>query len=177
MDTLCKERNAVAPPPHMQIEESFSTELQSASKATSTEEEDTSTQSCVSSPPEISSSEIISITQQTSGLAIKESEQDAQVKRASAESSPVSKKGPEEYQLKWIMWHDHKTPIITQNQNGPCPLIAIANILLLRGKMKLSANATCITAEELLTHVANNIVESRPEVCNTHYELSGVSKE
>ncbi|XP_034230923.1 ubiquitin carboxyl-terminal hydrolase MINDY-1-like isoform X2 [Thrips palmi] len=85
-------------------------------------------------------------------------------KKSSSESSPVSSsKGPEEYQLKWIMWHEHKTPIITQNQNGPCPLIAIANILLLRGKMKLSANASSITSEELLTHVANNIVESRPE--------------
>lgn len=89
-------------------------------------------------------------------------------KKSSSENSPVSaSKGPEEYQLKWIMWHEHKTPIITQNQNGPCPLIAIANILLLRGKMKLPSNASCITSEELLTHVANNIVESRPEVTDS----------
>ncbi|XP_052129481.1 ubiquitin carboxyl-terminal hydrolase MINDY-1 [Frankliniella occidentalis] len=119
--------------------------------------EDDSSSSCI---PE----DIGDVAKQMDKLSVHPDESVTSIKKSSAESSPASiNRGPEEYQLKWIMWHDHKTPIITQNQNGPCPLIAIANILLLRGKMKLSSNASTITAEELLTHVANNIVESRPE--------------
>ena len=35
------------------------------------------------------------------------------------------------YHIKWIDWFNEKTPIITQNKNGPCPLLAIFNVLLL----------------------------------------------
>ena len=35
------------------------------------------------------------------------------------------------YHIKWIQWLNEKTPIITQNKNGPCPLLAIFNVLLL----------------------------------------------
>jgi len=35
------------------------------------------------------------------------------------------------YHIKWIDWFDEKIPIITQNKNGPCPLLAIFNVLLL----------------------------------------------
>ncbi|GCC43676.1 hypothetical protein chiPu_0027837, partial [Chiloscyllium punctatum] len=36
--------------------------------------------------------------------------------------------------VKWVTWKGEKTPLITQSENGPCPLIAIINILLLRWK-------------------------------------------
>lgn len=36
------------------------------------------------------------------------------------------------YCVKWIPWKGEQTPIITQSANGPCPLIAIANILFLQ---------------------------------------------
>ncbi|KAJ1520102.1 hypothetical protein ONE63_004324 [Megalurothrips usitatus] len=122
------------------------------------------TASLTRTPPENCPPNVNELSTQMSTLAIQPDDSAVAVKKVSAESSPISiSKGPEEYQLKWITWHDHKTPIITQNQNGPCPLIAIANILLLRGKMKLPSSASSINAEELLTHVANNIVESRPE--------------
>ncbi|XP_041037498.1 ubiquitin carboxyl-terminal hydrolase MINDY-1-like [Carcharodon carcharias] len=39
------------------------------------------------------------------------------------------------YLVKWISWKGEKTPLITQSENGPCPLIAIVNILLLRWKV------------------------------------------
>ncbi|KAL0166770.1 hypothetical protein M9458_038614, partial [Cirrhinus mrigala] len=41
---------------------------------------------------------------------------------------------PAYYFVKWITWKEKKTAIITQSENGPCPLIAIMNILLLRWK-------------------------------------------
>lgn len=40
------------------------------------------------------------------------------------------------YYVKWITWKGEKTPIITQSENGPCPLLAIMNILFLRWKVR-----------------------------------------
>lgn len=39
------------------------------------------------------------------------------------------------YHIKWIKWMEENTPIITQNENGPCPLLAIMNVLLLSWKV------------------------------------------
>lgn len=40
------------------------------------------------------------------------------------------------YCVKWIPWKGERTPIITQNANGPCPLLAIMNILFLQWKVR-----------------------------------------
>lgn len=44
----------------------------------------------------------------------------------------------EKYQIKKITWHDHSSsfnprvsPILTQNNNGPCPLLALVNAMIL----------------------------------------------
>ena len=39
------------------------------------------------------------------------------------------------YHIKWIRWKEENTPIITQNENWPCPLLAIMNVLLLAWKV------------------------------------------
>eukprot|EP01135_Chromosphaera_perkinsii_P008486 Nk52_evm54s1360 gene=Nk52_evmTU54s1360 len=49
-------------------------------------------------------------------------------------------------------------PIVTQNENGPCPLIAIVNVLLLRGQLKLSDNADCVSFDYLLQLVTDRIL-------------------
>lgn len=41
------------------------------------------------------------------------------------------------YHIKWIKWREESTPIITQNENGPCPLLAIMNVLLLAWKVNV----------------------------------------
>lgn len=43
--------------------------------------------------------------------------------------------GQSVYHIKWIQWKEEHTPIITQNENGPCPLLAILNVLLLAWKV------------------------------------------
>lgn len=51
---------------------------------------------------------------------------------------PVTKDrgaGQSIYHIKWIKWKEENTPIITQNENGPCPLLAIMNVLLLAWKV------------------------------------------
>lgn len=52
---------------------------------------------------------------------------------AAAEPGPSM---PAYYLVKWITWKEKKTPIITQSENGPCPLLAIMNTLFLRWKVK-----------------------------------------
>ena len=54
------------------------------------------------------------------------------------------------FQVKWIGWRSNRVPIITQNSNGPCPMLAIANILLLRGKMELQDGCEMVSSEQLI---------------------------
>lgn len=64
-----------------------------------------------------------------------EEEEAAQVLAASKERFP----GQSVYHIKWIQWKEENTPIITQNENGPCPLLAILNVLLLAWKVHSAA--------------------------------------
>lgn len=59
------------------------------------------------------------------------------------------------YQVKWVKWKGGKYAIITQNENGPCPLLSIVNILLLRGKLSLPEGCEVISAEQLLEYLAD----------------------
>ncbi|XP_041366081.1 ubiquitin carboxyl-terminal hydrolase MINDY-2-like [Gigantopelta aegis] len=67
------------------------------------------------------------------------------------------------YYIKWISFNSNKVPIITQNENGPCPLLAIMNALLLKGKVKLAPMIEMITSEQLMTYLGDCILESMPE--------------
>nr|XP_033776574.1 ubiquitin carboxyl-terminal hydrolase MINDY-2 isoform X2 [Geotrypetes seraphini] len=61
-----------------------------------------------------------------------------------ATSFSVSKErfpGQSVYHIKWIQWKEENTPIVTQNENGPCPLLAIMNVLLLAWKNMSDAMA------------------------------------
>lgn len=68
-------------------------------------------------------------------LCKEEEEDPAQVLAASKERFP----GQSVYHIKWIQWKEENTPIITQNENGPCPLLAILNVLLLAWKVQSAA--------------------------------------
>jgi hypothetical protein len=57
------------------------------------------------------------------------------------------------YQVKWVTFHGKKTAIITQNENGPCPLLSIVNVLLLRGKMSLPQGDSIVSSELLLQQI------------------------
>lgn len=54
------------------------------------------------------------------------------------ERSPV-------YKLKRVDFFGRKVPIALQNENGPCPLLAIANILLLKKQIELPEHASDIS--------------------------------
>ncbi|KAM8972245.1 ubiquitin carboxyl-terminal hydrolase MINDY-2 [Pelodytes ibericus] len=82
--------------------------------------------------------------------------------------------GQSVYHIKWIRWKEQSTPIVTQNENGPCPLLAIMNVLLLAWKVKLPPMMEIITAEQLMEYLGDYILDAKPkeisEVQRLNYE-------
>ncbi|NXB25574.1 MINY1 hydrolase, partial [Rhagologus leucostigma] len=88
------------------------------------------------------------------------------------------------YCVKWINWKGERTPVITQSENGPCPLLAIINILLLQwkasgfcggdlwGEVKLPPQKEVITAEELMAHLGNCILATQPRDTSEGLQLN-----
>lgn len=70
---------------------------------------------------------------------------------------------PSVYHIKWNTFDLRDVPIITQNENGPCPLLAIMNILLLKGKVKLEPGQEIITPEQIMTYLGDSILENAPK--------------
>ncbi|OQV19989.1 Protein FAM63A [Hypsibius exemplaris] len=67
------------------------------------------------------------------------------------------------YQIKWISFRGSSVPVVTQNHNGPCPLIALVNVLLLTKRMTLQNSIEYQSGENLLSQIAMMILESVPE--------------
>ncbi|NWS19602.1 MINY1 hydrolase, partial [Pachyramphus minor] len=80
------------------------------------------------------------------------------------------------YCVKWIRWKGELTPVITQSENGPCPLLAIMNVLLLRWKarwgVKLPPQKEVITAEELMAHLGDCILATQPRETSEGLQLN-----
>ena len=60
------------------------------------------------------------------------------------------------YHLKWFEWKGIQTPIITQNENGPCPLLAIANVLILARKIEFPPMQQIISGKQLMEYIGKN---------------------
>jgi len=71
------------------------------------------------------------------------------------------------YHIKWVQYNQTKCGIITQNSNGPCPLLAIVNILILKGKLSMPQGCEVISAEQLLEYLADLIISLRPDNQNS----------
>uniref|UniRef100_A0A8D2QV75 Ubiquitin carboxyl-terminal hydrolase n=1 Tax=Zosterops lateralis melanops TaxID=1220523 RepID=A0A8D2QV75_ZOSLA len=76
------------------------------------------------------------------------------------------------YCVKWISWKGQRTPVVTQSENGPCPLLAIINTLLLQWKVKLPPQKEVITAEELMAHLGNCILATQPRDTSEGLQLN-----
>ncbi|XP_075714055.1 ubiquitin carboxyl-terminal hydrolase MINDY-2 [Rhinoderma darwinii] len=88
-----------------------------------------------------------------------EEEEDAKEAQAARDRFP----GQSVYHIKWIRWKEQSTPIVTQNENGPCPLLAIMNALLLAWKVKLPPMMEIITVEQLMEYLGDYILEAKPK--------------
>ena len=80
---------------------------------------------------------------------------------SSLSSDPVEK-ADSSYYVKWVSFNDNKLPIITQNENGPCPLLALLNVLLLRRKIMLPPILEMITSKQLIDQLGSFLVDSKP---------------
>eukprot|EP00877_Chromochloris_zofingiensis_P004085 jgi/Chrzof1/13678/Cz08g07220.t1 len=69
------------------------------------------------------------------------------------------------YLIKRMDFFGRSVPVFLQNINGPCPLLAIANVLSLRNQLKVDAGARQIMQEKLITLVADHLLE-----CSKQYE-------
>jgi len=67
------------------------------------------------------------------------------------------------YHLKWFDWKGEQTPIITQNENGPCPLLAIANVLILARKIVLPKMQQVISGKQLMEYIGDCILSEAPK--------------
>lgn len=71
------------------------------------------------------------------------------------------------YHIKWIKWKGINTPIITQNENGPCPLLAVVNVLLLQRRIRIPSPQEIVTSGQLMEYIGDCILEESPKVCIT----------
>ncbi|KAM6426544.1 ubiquitin carboxyl-terminal hydrolase MINDY-2 isoform 4-T6 [Liasis olivaceus] len=78
------------------------------------------------------------------------------------------------YHLKWVRWREASAPVVTQNENGPCPLLAVMNALLLAWRVRLPPMMEIITAEQLMEYLGDYILDSKPkeisEIQRLNYE-------
>jgi len=67
------------------------------------------------------------------------------------------------YKIRKITFLSNQIPIILQNKNGPCPLIALANVLLLRGSITLPLDKKSIKNDELYAVVSEHLLQKQSE--------------
>nr|GMD97687.1 ubiquitin carboxyl-terminal hydrolase MINDY-2 [Ipomoea batatas] len=80
------------------------------------------------------------------------------------DSSSPDEPGKKWYKTKVIQFMGRTTPIVLQNDNGPCPLLAICNILLLTNRLELSPDVPEVSQQKLLSLVAKRLKYSTSNV-------------
>lgn len=68
------------------------------------------------------------------------------------------------HKTKVIQFLGRTTPIILQNDNGPCPLLAICNVLSLKNSLNLSPDIPEVSQEKLLSLVAERLIDSNTNI-------------
>ncbi|XP_037092601.1 ubiquitin carboxyl-terminal hydrolase MINDY-2-like [Pollicipes pollicipes] len=66
------------------------------------------------------------------------------------------------HHIKWVKFHGVRSPVITQNVNGPCPLLALINVMLLKGKVQLPPALDVITIGQLMDYVGDAMLDTMP---------------
>jgi ubiquitin carboxyl-terminal hydrolase MINDY-1/2 len=63
------------------------------------------------------------------------------------------------YRLKKISFGKRSVPVLCQNEGGPCPLLAICNVLLLRGSIEIRNDYSEISVGELQQLLAAHLLD------------------
>ena len=70
----------------------------------------------------------------------------------------------EQYRLKKVQIKGKTIPLVMQNVNGPCPLIAISNILLLQQKISIHTDYSMVDYGQLVELLGDRLVnQPKPE--------------
>ncbi|KAL1569001.1 ubiquitin carboxyl-terminal hydrolase MINDY-1-like [Salvia divinorum] len=70
------------------------------------------------------------------------------------------------YKTKVIEFFDRTALIILQNNNGPCPLLSICNVLSLKNSLSLSLDTPEVSQDKLLSLVADRLINSNSKIDN-----------
>jgi len=76
----------------------------------------------------------------------------------------------ESYKLKHIRYFRESLSIILQSRNGPCPLLAIANALILKGSLVLHSDLGGISHSDLTNLIADYIFRTTGKTLRTSDE-------
>ena len=66
------------------------------------------------------------------------------------------------FRIKHVSYKGRTVPILMQNLNGPCPLLAISNALLLQQKIAIHQDLAYIDFRQLIHLVGDYLVQSNP---------------
>ena len=65
----------------------------------------------------------------------------------------------------------NELPILMQNENGPCPLLALANVLILRGGIYIHPDFSEVSFEELSARLAEHMLDKSATLSESDEEL------
>jgi hypothetical protein len=68
------------------------------------------------------------------------------------------------YQVKRVEFFGRSVKVCLQNANGPCPLLAIANVLSLRNELKLPSGGADISQSKLITMIVDLLLERNKQL-------------
>ena len=71
------------------------------------------------------------------------------------------------YYTKTIRHYGNELAILMQNENGPCPLLAIANVLILRGGIHIHPDIAEISFEDLTARMAEYMLDQSATLSET----------
>ena len=91
---------------------------------------------------------------------------------SSTTTTTVSNKGLE-FRLKVISFFRREVVILCQNENGPCPLLAIVNVLLLQGRLHISTDRSYLSLADLNQLLAEVIIEESAKRESTSTSTGG----
>mmetsp|Transcript_20987 Transcript_20987/g.41151 ORF Transcript_20987/g.41151 Transcript_20987/m.41151 type:complete len:390 (+) Transcript_20987:213-1382(+) len=61
--------------------------------------------------------------------------------------------------VKRMQFLNREVSVVMQNENGPCPLVALVNALVLRGTLRMHPDRTTIGSENLIAMIADCLLE------------------
>jgi hypothetical protein len=120
-------------------------------------------------PPDESKKELVQSNSKAVESSIGQEKLNEPITEKVKRSESPERKNPQEfiYYTKEIKYQDRMVKILLQNENGPCPLIAIVNVLALKGT--ISIDKPIIESSGLLEILANFIMEKPTKTKEDEY--------